>query len=345
MKKCIVLTLLLLTFVGVVLAKEEEPVTKNDPPKMREAYEYLVLEAKNPTVALINEAGFLMIKGRYDEAIEKYREALAVAPNETLILDNLAWTLILTGRYPEALEYLKKSIAIDPKKPSTNFYLGVAYWMLDDPKNAQVYLRVAATLDPNHPYSHYYLSKAFLKEGDFQDALFEGELAAYILDDAKIWNPDIALYLGDLYGRLEMFQKAILQYQKLVDEKDYAFDANYGLGIAYGNFGDFERAETHLNMALDLNKNDPRVYYALGKLYSERDSKLKKALDYAQKALKYEPENGRFLYLAGWISYRMNDTKGALIYMKKALAVDPENANYRYQVKVLEDEIAGKGNK
>lgn len=343
MKKWIVLTLIIMTFGGIASATEEGSVTKSDPPKMREAYEYLVLEAKNPIVVLINEAGFLMIKGRYDEAIEKYKEALAVAPNETLILDNLAWSFIMTGKNQEALGYLKKSITIDPKKASTNFYLGVAYWMLDDPKNARVYLRMATILDPNHPYSHYYLSKAFLKEGEYTNALLEGELAAYILDGAKIWNPDIALYLGDLYGRLEMFQKAILQYQKLVDEKEYAFDANYGLGVSYGSFGDFEKAEKHLGKALELNDSDPRVYYALGKLYSERDSGLKKALDYAERALKYEPENGRYLYLVGWISYRMGDVEKALTYMKKALAADPENANYQYQIKVLEDEIMGKG--
>ncbi len=99
MKKMIVFILLLLTTASVVPAQEEEAVTKSDSPKMREAYEYFVLEGKNPTLALVNEANFLSIKGRYEEAINKYREALAAAPNETLILDNLSWTLILAGRY------------------------------------------------------------------------------------------------------------------------------------------------------------------------------------------------------------------------------------------------------
>jgi tetratricopeptide (TPR) repeat protein len=339
MKKTIVLTLLLLISVTVVSAKEEGPVTRNDSPKMREAYEYFVLEEKNPTLALNNEANFLSIKGRYEEAIVKYREALTVAPNETVILNNLSWTLMLAGRYAEALETLNKSVALDPKNPSTCFYLGVADWMLEDPKKAQVYLRMAVTLDPNHPYSHYYLSKVYLREGDLKDALSEGELAALILDNGKTWNPDVALYLGDLYGRAEMFQKALLQYQKLIDEKDYAYEAHYGLGVTYGSFGDYEKAENHLKMAVALNEDDPMVFYALGKLYSQRDDKLKKALDYAEKALKFEPENGRFLYLVGWIHYRLDDTEEALTYMKRAVAADPENSSYQSQVKILEDEM------
>jgi tetratricopeptide (TPR) repeat protein len=338
MKKIVVLGLSLIVIAGLVFAKEEEPVTRSDSPKMREAYEYFVLQEKNPTLVLNNEANFLSIKGRYEEAIKKYHEALAITPNETVVLNNLSWTLILAGRSTEALDPLKKSLSLDPKNPSTSFYLGVAYWMLGDPKNAQVYLRMSVTLDPNQPYSHYYLSKTLLNEGNVKDALAEGELAALILDKAKIWNPDVALYLGDLYGRAGMFQKALLQYQKLVDEKDYAYDAHYGLGITYGSFGDYEKAEKHLKMALKLNGDNPMVYYALGKLYSQQEDKLKKALDYAEKALKFEPENGRFLYLVGWIHYRLDDRAQALEYMKKALAADPENATYRYQVKVLEDE-------
>jgi len=344
MKRIIPVALTVLIAVSTAGAKEEEIVTKSDPPKLREAYEFFVLEEKNPAFVLNNEGNFLSIKGKYDEAEKKYREALTAAPNETLILNNLAWTLILEGRYQDSLDYLKKSIALDPKVASTNFYLGVNNWMLGDYKSAEKYLRIATTLDPNHPYSHYYLSKVYRDNGDIEDALLEAELSAFILDKAKIWNPDVALLLGDLYGRMEMFQKAILQYQKLVDEKDYAFEANYGLGVAYGKFGDFEKAEKHLKMALDLNDNDPMANYAMGKLYSGYDNTLKKALGYAEKALKYEPDNGRFLYLVGWIYYRLGDKEAALTYIRKASAADPENTSYRYQVKVLEKEIAGKSN-
>jgi tetratricopeptide (TPR) repeat protein len=342
MKRTIAVILFALVAVSAA-AKEEEIVTKGDSPKMREAYEYFVLEERNPAFILNNEGNFLSIKGRYEEAQEKYRQALAVAPNETLILNNLAWTLILSGRYHESLDHLKKSIALDSKKPSTNFYLGVVNWALGDYRNAEKYLRLSVTLDSNHPYSHYYLSKVYLKDGDIAEALTEGELAALIL--GNVWNPDVALHLGDLYARAEMFQKALLQYQKLVDEKDYAYEAHYGLGIVYGSFGDFEKAEEHLTMALDLADDDPIVYYALGKLYSQQDDELKTALGYAEKALKYEPDNGRFLYLAGWILYRMDNVEEALVYMKKAVVADPGNESYRYQVKVLENEIAGKDNK
>jgi tetratricopeptide (TPR) repeat protein len=332
------LTVILLS--SAIVAWAQEPVTSKDTPKMREAYENLVLGEKNPASAKNNEGNFFLIKGKYDEAINKYREALAIDPGNTLILDNLSWALIMAARYQEALECLKKSITIDPNNASTNFYLGVAYWMLSDTKDARPNLEKAVLLNPGHPYSHYYLSMVYEEEGDLKNAIIQGELAAYIL--GKTWNPDIALYLGDLYAHAEMFQKALLQYQKLVDEKDYAFRANYGLGIAYGRFGDEKMSEKHLLMAYRLNDEDPMVSYALGKLYSQDNDELKKALKFAKDALGEEPTNHRFLYLVGWIYYRMGETEDALSYVKKALAADPENVSYRSQVKVLESELSRK---
>jgi tetratricopeptide (TPR) repeat protein len=340
-KKSVLLIIGLVFLVQAAGAKEEGPVTAKDSPKIREAYETFVLGVKNPAYARNNEGNLFLIKGMYDEAIAKYREALAMDPTSTLIINNLSWALIMAGRYEEAVGELKRSITIEPKNPSANFYLGVVYWTLGDPKAAKPYLEKAVSLDPSHPYSHFYLSKVYRQEGDLKRAIVEGELSAYIL--GSVWNPDVALYLGDLYGQAEMFQKAVFQYEKLLNEKEYAFDANYGLGIAYGSFGDYQKAESYLLRALDLNDEDPRVSYALGKLYSRDDKRLKKALGYAEDALKREPTNHRFLYLVGWIYYRMGDNDKALEFMRKALAADPENGTYRSQVRILEEELSNKG--
>jgi tetratricopeptide (TPR) repeat protein len=325
-------------FTICAMAKDEErSVTAKDTPKMREAYSYYVLEEKNPAFAYNNEGNFYLIKKQYDMAVAMYKKALDIDPSNALVLNNLSWAMILQGKYTEALDLLKKSIALDPKKASTHFYLGVTYWMLSDIENAKKELETAELLDPNHPYTHFYLSMVYGQQGNIEKAILEGEKSSYIL--SNIWNPDIALYLGDLYGRAGMFQKAILQYQKLVDEKDYAFRSQYGLGIAYGAFGDSDKAEKHLLKALDLNDKDPMVNYALGKLYSQNDNKLKKALGFAKDALSMEPENPRFLYLVGWVYYRMGDNKDAFEFITKAADKDPENETYKNQVEILKKEI------
>ena len=339
MKKILIVILVFTSIIGTAIAKEKEAVTEEDNPKIKEAYEYFVLGETNPAYALNNEANFYAIKGMTDEAIEKYLDALELSPGNPIILNNLAWTYIMTGDFDQALTFLNQSINIDSTNPSTNFYLGVAHWESGNIEKAQNYLDAAISLDPTHPYSHYYRAKVYEGEGDFEKALKEVEIAAFILDNDKMWNPDVALYLGDLYAKTDMLQKAILQYQKLTSEPGYEFDAYYGLGVAYGRFEDFDKSEAYFLMAMDIDDDDPTLNYALSKLYSTRDEYLKKAMKFAEKALKYEPENPKFLYLVGWIYYRMGETKNALEFIKEASGHDPENETYRYQVDLLEREL------
>ena len=325
----------ILVFIPALLfGKEDRAVTDEDNPKMREAYEMYVLGESNPAFALNNEANLYLDKGDVENAIIKYLEALKISPGNVLISNNLSWAYIVAGRYEKAKKLLEKTIAVAEGSASTNYYLGVVNLKLGNIGDAKKYLERAVELDSAHPYSHYHLAKAYEAEGLIQKALLEAETAAYILGD--VWNPEVALYLGDLYGRAGMFQKAILQYQKLLDEPEYAFDAYYGLGVSYGHFNDFDMSEKNFLKAKELDKKDPRVYYGLGKLYSTKEDELDKALKNAEKALGLDEKNPRYFHLIGRIYYQMGELEDALKYFKLAQKYDPENKEYGRQVRVLE---------
>ena len=315
-------------------AKDEGLVTKDDSKDFKEAYENFVLGVESPAYSLNNEAILYFNKGNYDKAKEKYREALKISPGNPLILNNLAWTCIMAEDYKDAVAVLFESFNADDKNPSTHFSLGVANWYLGNVDEAEKYLLKSISLDNGRPYSHLYLSKVKKEKGDLEGAIAEAELCAYILGNS--WDPDVALYIANLYAKAGMLQKAILQYQKLVDEVDYSFDAYYGLGSCYDRFDDYKKAEAHFKRAMDIDDENPLVYYGLGKLYSKDDDELKKALKYAEKALKLDEENPKYFYLVGWIYYRMGETEDALEYFKEALKRDPTNDEYRYQIKELE---------
>jgi len=313
---------------------------RNDSPKMREIYELYVLNEDNPAYAKNNEGNLYAITGDLESAKEKYREALKLDPVSTLILNNLAWVLIIDGEYNEALTILTQSMLIDEENPSALFYTGVVHYQKNELSEAKRNLTASIILDPSNPYVHYYLARVYAIQGDIENALLEAETAAYILGD--VWNPDVALFLGDLYGKAEMFQKAILQYQKLVDDPEYAFDAYYSLGVSYGRYDDFEKSEANFLKALEIDKKSPAVHYGLGKLYSTKDDLLKKSLSHAEEALKSDPEDPEYLYLVGWVYYRMEDMERAHEYISRALEQDPGNETYLYQKRVLEQDYLGK---
>jgi len=323
----------------VALAREDSVLDRDDSPKMREIYEMYVLNENNPAFAMNNEGNLYAITGDIESAQEMYREALKLDPVSTLILNNLAWVLIIDGEYDEAMTVLTQSRLIDEENPSAFFYTGVAYYQTNDIAEAKRNLIASILLDPSNPYVHYYLAKAYDAEGDIENALLEAETAAYILGD--VWNPDVALFLGDIYGKAEMFQKAILQYQKLVGDPEYAFAAYYRLGVSYGRFGDFEKAEANFLKALSLDKRNPAVHYGLAKLYSTQDDMLKESLSHAEEALRSDPENPEYLYLVGWVYYRMQEMELAHEYISRALEQDPDNEVYLYQKRVLEMDYLG----
>lgn len=323
-----------------IFAGDDSVLDRNDSPKMREIYEMYVLNEDNPAFAKNNEGNLYAIAGDLKSAKEMYQEALKLDPVNTLILNNLAWVLILGGEYEDALTILTQSKLIDDENPSALFYTGVVHYQMNNLAKAKRDLTASIILDPTNPYVHYYLARVYTAQGDIENALLEAETASYIL--GEVWNPDVALFLGDLYGKAEMFQKAILQYQKLVDDPEYAFDAHYSLGVSYGRYGDFEKAEANFLKALDIDKKNPAVHYGLGKLYSTKDDLLKKSLSHAEEALKTNPEDPEYLYLVGWVYYRMQDMEHAHEYISRALEQDPGNETYLYQKRVLEQDYLGK---
>lgn len=64
----------------------------------------------------------------YPRALEEFRKLREANPNNTLILRYLAITLDQLGRYREAIDVYKEALAIAPNKPSLHYHLGVTYY-------------------------------------------------------------------------------------------------------------------------------------------------------------------------------------------------------------------------
>lgn len=96
-------------------------------------YSALLLETNRPdeAIAVLNEASrlsmiakdrsgwnnnmgaALALQGKYDEATEYFRKALALNPHNRAVYRNMASLLAVTGRSAEAAEYLKKAESIE----------------------------------------------------------------------------------------------------------------------------------------------------------------------------------------------------------------------------------------
>jgi peptidoglycan/xylan/chitin deacetylase (PgdA/CDA1 family)/uncharacterized caspase-like protein/Flp pilus assembly protein TadD len=94
--------------------------------------------ATSKAYALDREGQQLYREKKYDEAVQKMRQALALKPNDPILLNNLGYVFYVMGRNDDALTYLQKTLAIEPKRKEAHGNLGDLYRKLgrkDEAKN------------------------------------------------------------------------------------------------------------------------------------------------------------------------------------------------------------------
>lgn len=120
---------------------------------------------------LWKEGAGLHVEKKYDEAVELYREALALHPTGR-IHTYLAWSLSKLGRYREAVEHVRTSIEIDPDYPNAYNDLGSYLIELERPRDALPWLHKAIAM-PEYccpHFSYYQIGRAMLMLGRVETA-------------------------------------------------------------------------------------------------------------------------------------------------------------------------------
>jgi uncharacterized protein (TIGR03790 family) len=96
-------------------------------------------------------ATLLEASGRYDAAVERYREVLKLAPDNVSALNNLAYLLSVRRKSPkEALPIAKRAYAKSKSAPVADT-LGWIQHLLGNDKDAEPLLLSAVKMAPNHP--------------------------------------------------------------------------------------------------------------------------------------------------------------------------------------------------
>jgi tetratricopeptide (TPR) repeat protein len=117
--------------------------------------------------------------GRYDAALQLYKEALESDPGFWYANYNLGYTYYKLGNLGEAERYLLRAIQIRPNKPDQYLYLGICRLKLGRAHEAAAAIRRAIQIRPDGYGQHFALGLVLKLEGDLQGALaqFQAELA------------------------------------------------------------------------------------------------------------------------------------------------------------------------
>ena len=109
------------------------------------------------------------------------------------------------------------------------------------------------------------------------------------------------------------FALAIIEFQDAILLDPNAVTIHISLADAYRRIGKIERAMDHLQIALDINQNDPEAMQMLGQLYIA-ENRIDEAENIFLKLNQLDPENLDHLYILADISKVKKNWSKAIDY-------------------------------
>ena len=273
---------------------------------------------------------------QFDEAIEKYKEAIKRDPNDAESYNNWGTVLsqqadILSGqgdvpgaqlKHEEAIEKYRKTSEILRDSSPTPFRNWCSRLIrLRRFDEAILKCKQAVDLDPDYLDAYREWGKALEGLHKYEEALQIRQRAAEV--DPK--SAPVQLDWGLTLAYLERFDEAIARYKRAVELDPAYMIAHYDWGVALQSLGRYDEAIERYQRAAELDRNYADTYInwgsaleTLGK-HDQAIEKYKRASEIAPKLAMAFAEWGRSLISTK--SYRE-----AIVKFQKATELDPNYA-------------------
>ena len=155
-----------------------------------------------PVRPVLRDVGFYFNRGndhsnsgKYEEAIESYKQAIKLNPDDAYAHTRLGVAYYKSGKYQEAIKSYKRAIRLDPDYRDAHHNLGVAYDELGRYKEAIESYKQAIRIDPDYADVHNNLGNAYSKLGMYKEAIKSYKQAIRIdPDNAEAHNNLDAVY-------------------------------------------------------------------------------------------------------------------------------------------------------
>jgi len=282
-----------------------------------EAYGRFLEQQPRNVEALSNLGAVLAAQGRYEEAIARYRAALAVDARRTAVRLNLAVALQKAGRPAEAAPELER---VGAEAPSRNAVVLLAECRV----RLGEYAKAAALLAPLH------------------DAAPDDRAVAYLLGVALLQDKQIdkgKLVLDRVLRDGESAETRLLMGAAKLGAADYAgarddlrraVELNPGLPMAHGllgrtlmDLGDLPAAAEEFRRELQNDPNDFDANLFLGVLLKQ-DNAFEEAMARFEKAALLRPGEPAAAYQVGALRLQLGQTEGAREVLERVVAAAPD---------------------
>ncbi len=187
---------------------------------------------------------------------------------------NMGVAMLQKKQPNRAISYLVKAAKMNPKNFQTFHALGIAYSMIGNIDKAEYYFRKVISLNPAYGPSHNLLGVILTEKGRYDEA--EKEFKRALEDVAYPTKEVVHLNMAKLYLKKGEKIKALASLDlAIAANKNYA--PAYALkGYIYAEEGDYAKAEELYKTALEKDRDNPRLLFALAEVY-EKEGKIEEA--------------------------------------------------------------------
>lgn len=280
----------------------------------------LFISTPTPTTSpesFVNQAQSLFQQGNVVEAIAAYQSATAADPTNSNIYVELARLQVWRGLYEEAIENTQNALIKNPNHPMAHAVQGWALGNLERFGEAEIELSKAITLDPNNSLPHAYYAEILIDQQDpalIEKAAEESRLALQLDKSFEAYR---ARGLVLMNTGPENMQDAVDAFRSAIAINKNFPDVHLFLGIAYKNLSDFDSAEEAFLTAYALDPKNAIALTEISRAYFA-DGRYTQAAQYAEEAVRIEPENPRMHGDLGINYYKMQDYNRAIPELKLA---------------------------
>jgi tetratricopeptide (TPR) repeat protein len=164
------------------------------------------------------------------------------------------------------------------------------------------------------------------------------EMAGY--SSSPFSSSDVAALIADIHGHsIDYHDKAIAEYQDILKTDPENATALRGLGYAYLQNKDYDKAGDYFQRAVKLNTRDARVHYYVALLKSREHGNtidfnnspdLPQVISELESAISLDPTFADPYSLLAFAYAASNEREKGLSSMQKALQLSPRNESYEF---------------
>lgn len=319
--------------------------------------------AAQDATALFNEGKKLKEEKKTREALDKFKQAIALRPTYAEAHYESGWCYNDLGDYISAISSLRKARTGWSNIPKVHFELGYAFQNTDRPDSAiQCYNR-CLELKPDYSlawkqrgYIHYdreeygqalekfekYEANAkaaitdykyWYRKGFAHNAQKNYSEAKTALNKSLEFKSDYLntyLELGFAATKLKQGDEAIGYFMKAKDINPKDHVAYNGIGEVYRDIKkDYATSMSWYRKTLEVKKDERKACYGIGYCLNST-GKYAEAISYLKTAIEKEPDYTAAYVELGYSYYRTDNNAMAIENLNKALAINPQNENAHY---------------